>query len=158
MSVKARFEDSDEEVEIGQIELWYMDGSRAVDNGLDIADVCDSLGQVEADYAAAVCTVGTVDAFIVDGAFSNDVLVIHSLELSAEWQGQETEARIIREIGQTIGYHCAAVVLIPERVGITDGDEIELVPTKNPSIFALGATRASTYSVSPSKSRQISSA
>ena len=42
--VKARFGESEDGVEIGQIELWYIDGSRVADDGLNIVDVCDSLG------------------------------------------------------------------------------------------------------------------
>ena len=51
--VKVGFEESADDVEIGEIEVWYIDGSRAADNALDIADVCDSLGQEEYECASA---------------------------------------------------------------------------------------------------------
>jgi len=135
--VRVRFEESVEEVEIGQIEMWYIDGSRAADDGLDIVDVCDSLGQGEYECASAVYTSGSIDASIVDGPFSNDILVIHSLELQPGYQGQGLEARIVWKIGQTLGYHCAAVVFCPEQVGLSEKDELGQRPTKNPSFQCL---------------------
>ena len=33
--------DSEEEIEIGEIELFYFNGTRALDSDLDIVDVCD---------------------------------------------------------------------------------------------------------------------
>ncbi len=135
--VKVAFEESGDEVEIGQIELWYIDGSRAADNTLDIADVCDSLGQEEYEYASAVYTGGSIDALIKEAPFSNDVLVVHALELQSEYQGQGLEARIVRKIGQTLGYHCAAVVFRPEHVGLSEKDELGQRPTKNPSFRCL---------------------
>ena len=135
--IRIRLGDSDKTTKIGEIEAWYIDGSRAADDSLDIADVCDSLGQVESDYAAAVYTDRSIDPAIIEDPVSNDVLVIHSLTLQAKYHGQKLETHIIRKIARTVGYHCAAVVLIPKRVGITDSDELELVPTKNPSILCL---------------------
>jgi hypothetical protein len=41
--------ESEEEIEIGEIELFYFDGTRALDNDLDIVDVCDSVGQDQYD-------------------------------------------------------------------------------------------------------------
>lgn len=39
---------------VGRVELWYIDGSQAMENGFDIVDICDSLGQEKYDYASAV--------------------------------------------------------------------------------------------------------
>ena len=104
------------------LEVWYIDGSRAADNELDIVDVCDSMIQAEYEYAFAVY---------------NDVLVVHALALTSDFQGLGLEARIIRKIADTVGYHCAAIVFDPDRAGITNDDELELSPTKNSSLFAL---------------------
>ncbi len=135
--IRVRFEESNAAIEIGDIEVWYIDGSRAVDNGLDIADVCDSLGQLEAVYAAAVYTDGSIDSSIVENPLCNDVLVIHSLSLQVKYRGQQLETYIIRKIAETIGYHSGAVVFVPERVGVTDRDEFERVPTKDSLIYYL---------------------
>ena len=135
--VKVGFEESGDEVEIGEIELWYIDGSRAADNTLDIADVCDSLGQEEYEYASAVYTGGSIDISIDEAPISNDVLVVHALELQSEYQGQGLEARIVWKIGQTLSYHCAAVVFRPELVGLSEKDELGQRPTKNPSFLCL---------------------
>ena len=130
--VKARFEESRNEVEIGQIDLWYIDGSRAADDELDIVDVCDSLGHAEYEYASALYTNGSVDIASSEESFSNDVPVVHALVLHPEYQGQGLEARIIWKIAQTIGYHCTAVVLDPEQVGISEKDDLGLQPTNRP--------------------------
>ena len=135
--VKTRFEESDKEVEIGEIELWYIDGSRAADDELDIVDVCDSLGQAEYRYASAVYTNGSVDIASCEEPFSNDVLVVHGLALQPEYRGRGMEARIIWKIAQTIGYHCTAVVLDPEQIGIRERDELGLQATKNSRLFCL---------------------
>ena len=135
--VRVRLDDSEKTAKIGEIEVWYLDGSRAADNELDIADICDSLGQMEADYAAAIYTEGSIDPLVVEDRISNDVLVIHSLTVRAKYHGME--ARIIRTIAETIGYHCGTVLMIPERVGIAEGDELDLVPTRDPVISCLSA-------------------
>lgn len=135
--VKARFDESDKEVEIGEIELWYIDGSRAVENELDIVDVCDSLAQAEYEYASAVYTNGKVDIASCEETFSNDVLVVHALLLHPEYQGQGLEARIVWKVAQTIGHHCTAVVLDPEQVGVSEKDDLGLHPTKNSQLLCL---------------------
>ena len=135
--VRIQGEDGGEPKRIGEIEVWYIDGSRAADNGLDILDVCDSMTQAEYEYASAVYTDGSVDTSIVEEPFYNDVLVIHVLALTTDFQGLGLEARIIRKIADTLGYHCAAIVFDPDRVGIAEDDELELTLTKTSSLFAL---------------------
>ena len=135
--VKIRLGESEQETEIGRVGLWYIDGSRAQDDELDIADICDSLGQAEYQYASAVYTNGTVDISSSGGSISNDVLVVHTLVLQPEYQDQGLEARIVWKIAHTVGYHCAAVVFDPERIGVGEKDELGLESTENPLIFCL---------------------
>ena len=135
--VRIQGKDVGEPKQIGEIEVWYIDGSRAADNGLDIVDVCDSMTQAEYEYASAIYTEAAVDTSIVEEPFYNDVLVIHALALTTGFRGLGLEARIIRKIANTLGYHCAAIVFDPDRVGITEDDELELTPTKTTSLFAL---------------------
>jgi hypothetical protein len=135
--VRIQGADGGEPKQIGEIEVWYIDGSRAADNAFDIVDVCDSMTQGEYEYASAIYTEGSVDASIVEDPFYNDVLVIHALALTNDFRGLGLEAKIIRKIADTLGYHCAAIVFDPDRAGITDEDELELMPTKTSSLFAL---------------------
>ena len=135
--VRIQGENGGQPKQIGEIEVWYIDGSRAADNGLDIVDVCDSMTQAEYEYASAVYPDGSVDTSIVEEPFYNDVLVIHVLALTTDFQGLGLEARVIRKIADTLGYHCAAIVFDPDRVGITNENELELIPTKSSSLSAL---------------------
>ncbi len=71
--------EDDEQIEIGEIKVWYIDGSRALDNDLDIIDVCDSVSGDALDYAQAIYTDGVIDNEIVADPISNDVLVLHTI-------------------------------------------------------------------------------
>ena len=133
--VRIQGADGGQQKQIGEIEIWYIDGSRAADNGLDIVDVCDSMTQAEYEYASAVYTDGTIDESIMEDPFYNDVLVIHALALTTDFLGLGLEARIIRKIANTLGYHCAAIVFEPGQIGTSEGEGLELAPTKNPSLF-----------------------
>lgn len=130
----------EEETKIGEVELIYFAGSRAVENGLDIVDVSDSVGQEEYEYAKAVYTGGVLDREIVEEPMSNDLLAIHSVALSAEYR--RYVPRVVGKIGGTIGYHCGAVVMgnddvEPDVVAETAPGYLQpyqLAPTKNSSI------------------------
>lgn len=119
---------------VGSIELWYFDGSRAMERGFDIVDVCDSLGQAEYDYASAVYTGGTIDASISEAPVYNDVLVVHELAVEARYRELGIEAQVIRKIAATVGYHTATVVAGKD---IADTAGIDSVPTKSSSLRAM---------------------
>jgi GNAT superfamily N-acetyltransferase len=99
--------------EIGEIELWYIDGSRALDNGLDIIDLCDSFGQEEYEYASAIYSGNMIESSLIEEPMSNDVLLLQSLVLYPEYRGKRYGLQITRKIIETIGYHCGAVLLKP---------------------------------------------
>ncbi len=135
----------EERVEIGTVELIYLAGSRAVDRGLDIVDVSDSVGQEEYEYARSVYSGGVLDPGIVGDAMSNDLLAIHTISFSSEHQADTCQSRVIREVAQTVGYHCGAVVIKPANVSGINADVVgdpepaygaafELQPTKSPDI------------------------
>jgi hypothetical protein len=135
--VRIQREDGGKPKRIGEIEVWYIDGSRAADNGLDIVDVCDSMTQAEYAYASAVYTDGSIGSSIVEEPFYNDVLVIHALVLTLDFQGLGLEARIVRKIADTLGYHCAAVVFDPDRVSIANEIEFRVIPTMQSGIVCI---------------------
>jgi len=105
--------ESEEEIEIGEIELFYFDGTRALDNDLDIVDICDSVGQDQYDYAAAVYSDGALDSEIVGDWISNDVLALHTISILPGYRGRQYGLRVTRKIIETVGNHCGAVILKP---------------------------------------------
>ena len=154
-------------VEIGEIELWYRDGSRACENSLDIVDVCHSLGQEEYEYAASIYSSGFLDSSVVEEPISDGVLVLHSIAIRPEHRGKGYGLRVTRKIIETLGYRCGAVLLKPaplqfsareadkewmSRMGMsafgTDREiairkltdywnVLDLRPTKDPSIYCI---------------------
>ena len=101
--------------QIGEIEAWHIDGARAMDNKLDIVDVCDSISQDAYEYAVSVYTDGELDRNIVgkDVIISNDVLVLHSIAILRTYRGRGYGLAISRKLIETIGYGCGAVLLRP---------------------------------------------
>ncbi len=137
----------EEEVQIGSVELIYFSGSRAVDHGLDIVDVSDSVGQEEYEYARSVYSGGVLDPGIVGDAMSNDLLAVHAVSFSPEHRVDTYQSHVIREVAQTVGYHCGAVVVKPANVYGFDtdasivgepepayGPAFELHRTRNPDV------------------------
>ena len=105
--------ETEQRTEIGEIELFYIDGTRALENGLDIVDVCDSIGQEVYEYAASVYVDGVLDSGIVGESFSNDLLALHSIAILPDYRGRRYGLRVMRKVVETIGYQCGAVVLRP---------------------------------------------
>ena len=97
-----------EKIEIGEMDLYYIDGSRALENGLDIIDVCDSVGQEVYEYASALNKNGALVTEIVDEFFSNDALSLHSISILPAFRGPKYGLRVIRKIAVTVGYQCGA--------------------------------------------------
>jgi len=106
-------DETEQRTEIGEIELYYIDGTRALDGGLDIVDVCDSIGQEVYEYAASVYVDGVLDSGVVGESFSNDLLVLHSIAILPDFRGRRYGLRVTRKVVETIGYQCGAVVLRP---------------------------------------------
>jgi len=105
--------ETEQRTEIGEIELYYLDGTRALDGGLDIVDVCDSIGQEVYEYAASVYVDGVLDSGIVGESFSNDLLALHTIVILPDHRGRRYGLRVTRKVIETIGYQCGAVVLRP---------------------------------------------
>ena len=87
----------EEEIEIGEIELFYFRGTRALDNDLDIVDISDSIGQDHYDYAAAVYSEGALDSELVGDRISNDVLELHTISILPEYLGRQYGLRVLTQ-------------------------------------------------------------
>jgi hypothetical protein len=109
--IRLEYAETEQEVEIGEIELFFVDGTRALDNGLDIVDVCDSMGQDQYDYAAAVYSDGVLDSEIVADSIFNDVLALHTISILPQYRGHQHGLLATRKIIEALGSHCGAVVL-----------------------------------------------
>lgn len=131
---------------IGEVELIYFDGSRAVDNGLNIIDIADSVGEEEYRYAKAVYAGGVFDRDIVTEPLSNDLLAVSAVAILPGYHGHDYGTRVVRKIVETVGYHCGAVMMrsdgvagtVPEIVAEEEpvhGAPIEFQLTRDPSIL-----------------------
>ena len=103
--------EQEETVEIGVVEVLYLDGSRAQENDLDIVAVCDFLGQAEYEFADSVYTDGELEYSIVENPISQDVLVLYGIAILPEYRGREYGLKTTEKIIETMGRKCGAVLL-----------------------------------------------
>ena len=114
------------EREIGEIEIRYIDGERALEKNLDIVDICDSIDQATYEYAFAIYEDGTLDRRIVgEAVISEDVLVLHSISLLPSFRGKGYGLSISRKLIETIGGRCGAVLLRPAPLQFSRNDDHE---------------------------------
>jgi len=101
-----RFVDGETEqrAQIGETELYYIRGMCALENGLHIVDVCDSIGQEVYEYAASVYVDDVLDSGVVGESFSNDLPALHSIAILPNYRGRRNGLRVTRKIVETIGY------------------------------------------------------
>ena len=76
--------EQEERTDIGEIEVWFIDGARAQRDHLDIVELCDAITQDECDYAESVYTNGELDFAIVENPVSQDVMVLHRIAIFPE--------------------------------------------------------------------------
>lgn len=98
---------------IGYIEVWYIEGSRAIDNGLDIVDLCDSVDQELYEYANSIYVDGFIDKAICAVPLSNDILVLHRIEIDKRFRGKSYGLAISKTICERLGYNCGAILVRP---------------------------------------------
>jgi hypothetical protein len=110
----------DKESTIGFIEIWYIHGTRAFDNDLDIVDICDSHTQELYDYASSIYKNGYIDSKLVEMPRSNDILVLHRIEINKEYQGKKYGILISQNIIKHFGYNCGAVLICPAPLQFSD--------------------------------------
>ena len=114
------------EREIGEIEIRYIDGERALEKNLDIVDICDSIDQATYEYAFAIYEDGTLDRRIVgEAVISEDVLVLHSISLLPSFRRKGYGLSISRKLIETIGGRCGAALLRPAPLQFSRDDDRE---------------------------------
>lgn len=98
---------------IGYVEVWHIEGSRAYDNGLDIVELCDVADQELYDYARSIYASGTIDDAICETPLSQDILVLHRMEIDKRFRGKGYGLAIAKGICERLGYHCGAILIKP---------------------------------------------
>ena len=105
--------DTEFEETIGYIEIWKVDGTRAINNHLDIIDICDSIEQELYEYASAIYKDGFIDEKLVEMPRSNDILILHRIEINKKYQGRKFGIIISEKIIEYLGYNCGAILIRP---------------------------------------------
>lgn len=98
---------------IGYVEVWHIEGSRAFDAGVDIIDYCDSVDGELLEYASAIYLDDMIDETICECPVSNDVLVLHRIEINKKFRGREYGLAVFRTICERLGYNCGAILIKP---------------------------------------------
>jgi hypothetical protein len=105
--------DSETRTDIGFIEVWRIEGTRAIDDGLDIVEICDDIERELYEYALSVYKNGCIDDELVEMPRSQDVLVLHRIEINKEFQGRKLGILISQKIIAYLGYTCGAILIRP---------------------------------------------
>jgi hypothetical protein len=105
---------------IGFIEVWYVQGQRAYDNGLDIVEICDNIEQELFEYASSVYKDGYLDDKLIEVPRTNDILILHRIEIDKQFQGRKFGILISRKVIDYLGYNCGAVLIRPYPIQYSD--------------------------------------
>jgi hypothetical protein len=108
------------EENIGYIEIWYVDGNRAFNNDLDIVDVCDSIERELYEYSLAIYKDGYIDEKLVETPRSNDILILHRIEINKKYQGRNFGIEISKKVIEYLGYNCGAILIRPCPIQFSD--------------------------------------
>ena len=98
---------------IGYIEVWKLDGTRAINNHLDIIDICNSIEQELYEYSSAIYEDGFIDEKLVEMPRSNDILILHRIEINKKYQGRKFGIIISQKIIEYLRYNCGAILIRP---------------------------------------------
>lgn len=135
-------DENSQKTPIGNVELIYFDGCRAVDNRFDIVEIADWVGDNEWEIAQAMYTKGLLSQELYDEVTSNDLLAVDSISIQSEYRGRNYELRIVRKLTDAIGRRCGAIVIrsdVLTEAGIASksSNVPSLQPTKNPGIYRI---------------------
>jgi hypothetical protein len=112
--------DTEYEENIGYIEIWHVDGTRAFDNDLDIVDICDSIERELYEYLLAIYKDGYIDKKLVEMPRSNDILILHRIEINKKYQGRNFGIIISKKMIDYLGYNCGAILIRPCPIQFSD--------------------------------------
>ncbi|MDR1911164.1 MAG: hypothetical protein LBQ52_02300 [Helicobacteraceae bacterium] len=107
-------EDADEEIQtnIGYVEVYQIEGTRALDDGLDIFIVCDALDGELAEYAFLMYDdEGYIKEELVETPPTNDILIVREIAIKKEYQGNNLGILVAKNIIKRLGYSCGAVLI-----------------------------------------------
>jgi hypothetical protein len=119
--------DSDilEKTEIGEIELVYLHGNKAYNDGLDIVDICDDESQELYDYVSSIFSDGLISEEYNEMSRSNDVLVLDKIRIEKSHQGKGYGLIISKKMIELFGYNCGAILIKPFPLQFSIGRENE---------------------------------
>jgi hypothetical protein len=116
-------DDTEHEENIGYIEIWHVDGTRALDNHLDIVNICDSIERELYEYSLAIYKDGYIDRKLVEMPRSNDILILHRIEINKKYQGRNFGIIISKKVIEYLGYNCGAILIRPCPIQFSDISE-----------------------------------
>ncbi|MCL2805301.1 MAG: hypothetical protein FWD26_05120 [Treponema sp.] len=103
----------EEEKEIGKIDLIYLHANRAIDNKLDIVDLCDREYQELYDYVCCIYENGYISEELNDCPPSNNVLILDQITLEKSFQGKGLGKIISKKMINFFGYDCGGIIIKP---------------------------------------------
>jgi len=99
--------------EIGEIQLIYIHGTRAINNELDIVDICDAESQALYDYVCRVYKNGYISDKLNDFPSSNDLLILDIININTAYQGREYGLIISKKMIDFFGSNCGGIMIKP---------------------------------------------
>lgn len=105
---------------IGYVEIYHIEGTRAYNNRLDIVYLCDMVHQDLYDYANALYVDGWIDEAICAAPRSNDSLVLHRIEIDKRFRGRGYGLTVMRNVSDRLGYNCGAILIKPAPLQFCD--------------------------------------
>jgi len=108
------------ENKIGYLEFWFLEGDRAYYDKINIVDYCDSIEQELYEYSKAIYKNGYIDEDLIEIPLSNNILILHRIEILKEYQGRELGILISKKIIQYFGYNCGGILIKPSPIQYSD--------------------------------------
>jgi len=106
-------DNGDLQKEIGKVEFWKIDGGRALNEGLDIVDICDSIDQETYDYTNSIYTDGHIEEKFSDDYYKSEILVLQLLVLKSKYRGRKIGLDILKKIIEIHADENTVVLLQP---------------------------------------------
>jgi GNAT superfamily N-acetyltransferase len=122
-------EDTDEDVEAGEITVQYLDVWRAKAAGLSIWDLFDATSHIgNATYQAVWdAEAQGYKPGITDALSGYNLLIIHTMQIKPEFRGHNLGLAAVDTTINRFGHDCALIIVKPYPINAYDltGDQIE---------------------------------